>query len=188
MQFNNCVSWFLAHDSPQFIQTKPFIAIFFLEFVWHTKHARINLMHYFVENWSVAIWDYLVVCSTVTAQHFFSWRLEVRASVIYNQGMHGECFQDERRETIWGILLYHSQLACRLLPNAGYCLPSWSTGEHCSTMLFSAPWQDDYNVKSCCVTSMPGVPCSSSACITLGTREWWREGLELLRFSNSRSA
>lgn len=127
------------------------------------------------------------MCSTVT-DHFFSWRLEVRASVIHYQGMQGECFQDERRETIWRILLYHSQLACRLLPNAGYCLPSWSTSEHCSTVLFSAPWQDDYNVKSRCVTSMPGVRCSSSAFITLGMREWWREGLELLRFSNSRSA
>lgn len=115
-------------------------------------------------------------------------QLGVRPSVIHYRGMQGECFQDERRETIWGILLYHSRLACRLLPNAGYCLPSWSTSERCSTMLFSARWQDDYNVKSCCVTSMPGVRCSSSAFIALGMRESWREGADLHWFSNSRSA
>lgn len=66
----------------------------------------------------------MVVCSTVNAHHLLLGDKKCVGLSDTSPGMQGECFQDEMRETICGILLYRSQLACRLLPNAGYCLPS----------------------------------------------------------------
>lgn len=123
-------------------------------------------MHCFAESWSKCCYTdfFMVVCSTVNAHHL---SLGDKKCVGLSDTLPGKAeWMFSRLDEVCNF--WNTSVSLTVSMRVGCCqmlvivfLPDAELLERYSTMLFSASWRDDYNVKSCCVTNMPGVCCSN---------------------------